>query len=194
MLHRNRSGLTLATAVASIALIAPAAQAAPPITLDPEVWDDFYSFTCDAGTTDPLDDFTATEHHVGQLLITLKNRTPVEGFWFGTLRGWTRARMRHRSRTAHQVAWSGRNEWIEKDRRILSVVGNIATVLVGTTFHSTMYAPDGSVDGKTIGMVQLTVEVDLTTGEGDFVEVLKDVGHRGSTGTLCGDAERFAQG
>jgi hypothetical protein len=43
-------------------------------------------------------------------------------------------------------------------------------------------------------MFQFTLVIDLTTGEGNFGEVVKDVGHRGSTGSLCGDAERFAQG
>jgi hypothetical protein len=133
-LIRNRASLTLATAVASMALIAPAVQAAPPITLDPEVWDDFYSFTCDAGTADPSDDFTATEHHVGQLLVTLKNRKPVEGFSFFTGRGLDEGAYTASFPDGTEVAWSGRNEWIEKDRRILSVEGNIATGLVGTTF------------------------------------------------------------
>lgn len=41
-------------------------------------------------------------------------------------------------------------------------------------------------------MVQFTVKVNLTTGEGDFDEVVRDGGHRGSSGTLCGDAMRFA--
>lgn len=194
MLNRNRGALTLATAVASMALIAPTAQAAPPITLDPEVWDDFFSFTCDAGTGDSSGDFTATEHHVGQSLVTLKNRKPVEGFWFGTVRGWDEGTYEASFPDGTRVSWSGRNEWIEKDRRILSVEGTIATVLIGTTFHSTMYAPDGSVDGKNNGMFQFTFEIDLATGEGNFGEAIKDVGHRGSTGTLCGDAERFAQG
>jgi len=40
-------------------------------------------------------------------------------------------------------------------------------------------------------MNQFTLKVNLTTGEGDFGEQVRSVGHTGQ-GTLCGDAMRFA--
>jgi hypothetical protein len=194
MPKRNPRAFALVTAVVSVALFAPAAQATPPTTYPPEIHNDYYDFTCDAGTpADPSDDFTAQEHHTGEGALTLKSRRSApQGVDFGTFRGYDDGTYTATWPNGTSVIWSSRDDFIEKDRRIVSIDGDMATVLVGTTFHSDLFAPDGTLDNSNVGMFQFTVKVNLTTGEGDFYEVVRDVGHRGARGTLCGDAMRFA--
>jgi len=153
MLMRSPRVLALMTAVSGVALLAPAAHAAPPVTVPPDPpYNDYYDVTCDAGTpADPSDDFTAQEHHTGGGQLTLKDRKSMPGFSFGTFRGHDEGTFTAEWPDDTTVIWTGRTDYTEKDRRILSIDGDIATVLVGTTFRARLFAPDGSPDSTRRG-------------------------------------------
>jgi hypothetical protein len=193
MIKRSSRVLALASAAAGVLLLAPPASAAPPVTFPPETHDDTFVFTCDAGTPDDVtDDFTAVEHHVGGGELTVKYRPSAPAdFAFATFRGFDDGTYTATWPGGRTVVWTSHTDSVEKDRRILSVEGDVATLLVGTTFNSVIYAPDGTRDSANVGQAKITVTIDLTTGEGNFDQVIKQAGHRG-VGTLCGDAMRFA--
>lgn len=195
MINHNRRALALTTVLASVALFAPAAQAAPP-THESGTFDDFFQFECDAGTpNDPSDDFTATERHVGQYLLTLKDRRSAPaGFLFGTERGSENGYFTATWPDGTKVEWSAHASWLVKDVKILSFdkETNTATVKAGNSFHVDMFAPDGTLDGANDGRNEWIFTVDLSSDEGEFIEQIKEAGRRGITGTLCGDAMRFA--
>jgi hypothetical protein len=196
MIKSNRRVLALTTVVASVALFAPGAQAAPPLH-ESGTFDDTYGpFDCDAGTPDdPSDDFTATERHVGQYALTLNDRNSAPtGFLFGTERGSEDSYFTATWPDGSTVKWSAEARWLTKDVKILSFdeATNTATVKASNAVHVDMFAPDGAPDASNDQRLEWTFTLDLSTGEGAFIELTKEAGRRAITGTLCGDAMRFA--
>lgn len=196
MTKRSRHVLALATVVASVTLFAPVSQAAPP-AYESGTFDDTYGpFECDAGTPDdPSDDFTATERHVGQYTLTLNDRKSAPtGFLFGTERASEDGYFTATWPDGTTVEWSAEAWWLLKDVKVLSVdeEANTATVKASNTVHVDMFAPDGTVDGSNDQRLEWTFTVDLSTWDGAFIEQTKAAGRWGITGTLCGDAMRFA--
>ena len=152
-------------------------------------WTESETVVCDLGTKDEADDIVVESVVQGSISVMLRTRGPngstyakVSGEEFGT-----------NTNVATGRSWTITYRWNEADLRLIKSEGNVNTYLTGVSFHFVVYGPDGRVDSRNDGRSEFLLAVDMTTGEGSFVEGTKFAGHFGA-GEFCDDAVRFTTG
>jgi len=179
---RNTKRLMAAGAGAALlTLAAPAAQAK---TVDAwtEAFEDAFAFTCDFGTESTDDDIDLDFHVTGEFNVVLRERVPG-GPLYATVRG---HRTEEVTNTGTGISWVAKARFQEKDLRVLSIDEGSTTYLVGLTVHGTVFTPEGDVYSRANARAEFVLDVDNATGEGTFVETLKEVGQTGNS--ACEDA------
>lgn len=164
-------------AAATLAAVVPAAQAAVI---------DRVTETIDNTYLEPCDGFDVLGHEVGEQVFTLKRRG--DGGWeFATAKGGSTTTW-----TAPDATWQSTNRYQFKDQRLLSVDGDLVTILVGVTQHARLYDPAGQPDTRFDRRVEWEITFNTSTGEEFHSYWTKDVGrYQPHSGSACEDAVRF---
>ena len=163
-----------------------AAHAGPPVYEAVEEWDDLYVVECGTETEDPSDDITVESRVVGSMEVTVREHR-ADGVFYFTGSG-------HELQTFTNVdtgrSWTGERDWLDKDVRLISLDGDVATIQIASVDHFVVYDDEGVRVSRNDGRFSFVVEVDLSTGE-----VLSEYDHRLAgrfgVGDFCADAQRF---
>jgi len=182
--------LTTTGVIATALLVAGAtvAQADPPTVLEDQDFVDVFQFPCDGATDDPRDDFVVETRITGTEKVVLHEHTP------GVPQISAHVSLREvLTNLSTGRSWSTSNHFTEKDVRVLSVEGDVATLAFHAAFHFTLFDEDGRRVAKNNGLFRDVVEVKLGTEDGVGLAP-RVVGHIGSEATACEDALRFTVG
>lgn len=182
---RNR-GLVACIGALVMVLAGGPAQAGPPVEEAVEEWDDTFVNTCGDDTEDPSDDITIETRVVGSFEITLRERRPGDPLFF-TGRG-------HELSTYTNVdtgrSWTGDYSWFDKDIRLISLDGDLATIQIADVNHFVVFDEEGRRDSRNDGRFSFVAVVDLST-----FDIVDEYDHRwvghGGVGDFCADAQRF---
>lgn len=177
MTTTNSTRRALALGAAMVMFAAPAAHASV-IDRHTEPVGGEFQVACDG--------FTIDATWQGEQTVTVKQRG-AKTFVFETAHGGFTSTW-----DALGVRWTSANRFQYKDQRIISVQGNLTTLLVGVTQHFNVYDPSGRPDSGFDRRVEWRITIDTTTGEVvDSTDWTKNVGHY-SISDECHDAVRFS--
>lgn len=180
----TRTHRALAIGAAATILAAPAAHA--------QVIDRFTEPLTFTGQVDCDNGFAIDVDEVGEQTVIVKQRGR-NLFEFVTARGGSTATHVADDGAGRRVEWQAVNRFQYKDQRIVSVQGDLTTLLIGVTQHFDVYDPSGRRDSGFDRRVEWQVTIDTTTGDVvDETAWTKNVGHYSIAASACEDAARFS--
>lgn len=179
--HTRRA---LAISAAATILTAPAAHA--------QVIEQFTEPLTFSGHGDCDNGFAIDMNEVGEQTVVVKQRGK-NLFQFVTVRGGSTATYVADDGAGRHVEWHWVNRFQYKDQRIISVQGNLTTLLIGVTQHFDVHDPSDRRDSGFDRRVEWQITIDTTTGDVvDETDWTKNVGHYSIAGSACLDAARFS--